>query len=81
MNEHVGSFVAVDDAGNEYTIYMYPDEPLITGETFVSRSYSVFRGQLASEDGSPVEITGKKTYRINTPLGSILVTSDDPHAP
>lgn len=77
--EYRGSFIAVDDKGNEYRIHKYQD--MIESRTLdgaVSRIPGL--KELLTDDGDHVNFVEPGVYEIVAFAGPIRVTSDDPAA-
>ncbi|MGA2705903.1 MAG: hypothetical protein ABSH35_33080 [Isosphaeraceae bacterium] len=76
--KHVGSFVATDDAGEEYVLDVFVDfryDLMRPGQKTVTRGIK----EIKTQDGLSMRQTGEGTYQVAET--GLVLHSSDPNAP
>jgi len=73
--ERVGTFVARDAIGNEYTLVIY-QEYIVTGGTRIPTLQ-----EIETDDGEAVNRLAGGRYELFGVIDTTVLTADDPNAP
>ena len=79
--DHVGSFVARDETGREYTIHILTYTVNVGNRSDPNAEREGMTSSLRTSDGQPVNRLAKGKYEMLHPIRNVRLTSDDPNAP
>ena len=79
--DHVGSFVARDEDGREYTIHILTYTVNVGNRSGPNAEREGMTSSLRTSDGQPVNRLEKGKYEMLHPIRNVRLTSDDPNAP
>ena len=77
----VGSFIARDDDGREYTIHILTYTVSVGNKSDSNAEREGMTSSLRTSDGRAVNRLEKGRYELLHPVRNVRLTSDDPNAP
>ncbi len=79
--DSVGTFVARDEDGREYTIHILTYTVSVGNRSDPNAEREGITSSLRTAEGQPVNRLAKGKYEILHPIRNLRLTSDDPIAP
>jgi hypothetical protein len=79
--DHVGTFVARDEGGREYTIHILTYTVNVGNRSDPNAEREGMTPSLRTSEGQPVNRLGKGKYEMLHPIRNVRLTSTDPNAP
>ena len=79
--DRVGSFVARDKDGREYTIHILTYTVSVGNRTDPNAEREGMTSSLRTSEGQAVNRLKKGEYEMLHPVSNVRLTSDDPNAP
>jgi hypothetical protein len=79
--DQVGSFVARDEEGREYTIHILTYTVSVGNRSDPNAEREGMTSSLRTSDGQPVNRLAKGKYEMLHPVRNVRLTSEDPNAP